>query len=147
MKRGEKLENDIIIAKAVLDHLNTWDEKPCKFGMDALEKSPLALSLSMQQLSGTVIQKRYIDGSFIGAWPFAVYVRIAARDTAIKLDAVKTLEQIDEWIQRADHPNLGGRREVIRIAMASLPSVAARYEDGSIDYQAVFQLTYKQMAM
>ena len=138
------MENDIIIARAILNHLNEWPDKPSYISLEIMEKAPIRSSMAMQQLSGTVITRRYIDGSFTGSWPFAVYVRISGTDTAKRFDAVKTLEAIGTWLKASPLPDLGENRVADEIEMTSLPAVAATYEDGSTDYQAIFSLNYKQ---
>lgn len=138
------MQQDVVIAKAMYGHVNRWPDKPCQIRMETMEKSPIAFSISLQQLSGTVILKKYIDGSFTGAWPFAVYVRLSGGDTAKRFDAVQILEAVAEWMRTASLPDLGSRRTAIQIEMTGLPSVAATYEDGGIDYQAIFRLIYKQ---
>lgn len=135
---------DQLIAKAIYDHLNQWPGKPCQIRLEMMDKAPIAFTMSMQQLSGTRILRRYIDGSFTGAWPFAVYVRMAASDTAKKFDAVSLLETLNQWLMTQPVPDLGTGRTATRFEMTSLPSIAATYEDGSTDYQAIFQLEYKQ---
>ena len=135
---------DQLIAKAIYDHLNQWPEKPCQIRLEMMDKAPIAFTMSMQQLSGTRILRRYIDGSFKGAWPFAVYVRMSASDTAKKFDAVSVLETLNQWLMTQPVPDLGTGRTATRFEMTSLPSIAATYEDGSTDYQAIFQLEYKQ---
>lgn len=136
--------DDAIIAKSVYDHLNAWPEKPCAIRLEMMDKAPIAFTMSMQQLSGTRIMRRYIDGSFTGAWPFAVYVRMSASDTAKKFNAVSILETLNSWLMQAAVPDLGADRVANRFEMTALPSIAATYEDGSVDYQALFQLEYKQ---
>lgn len=135
---------DQLIAKAIYDHLNQWQQKPCQIRLEMMDKAPIAFTMSMQQLSGTRILRRYIDGSFTGAWPFAVYVRMSASDTAKKFDAVSLLETLNQWLMTQPVPDLGTGRTATRFEMTSLPSIAATYEDGSTDYQAIFQLEYKQ---
>ena len=135
---------DQLIAKSVYNHLNQWPEKPCQISLEMMDKAPIAFTMSMQQLSGTRIMRRYIDGSFTGAWPFAVYVRMSASDTAKKFDAVSILETLNQWLMTQPVPDLGTGRTATRFEMTSLPSIAATYEDGSTDYQAIFQLEYKQ---
>ena len=138
------MQQDVLIAKAMYTHLNQWPDRPCQIRMELVEKAPIAFSISLQQLSGTVVLKKYIDGSFTGAWPFAVYVRLTGGDTAKRFDAVGILESVAEWMRSAPMPDLGSRRTAIQIEMTGLPSVAATYEDGGIDYQAIFRLIYKQ---
>lgn len=109
-----------------------------------MDKAPIAFTMSMQQLAGTRILRRYIDGSFVGQWPFAVYVRMSASDTAKKFNAVSTLEDLNEWLSSEQLPDLGIGRTANKFEMTALPSIAATYDDGSVDYQAIFQLEYKQ---
>lgn len=140
------MQSDILIARAVYAHVNRWPDKPCFCNMETLDKSFLSCSMAMQQLSGTVVERKYIDGSFIGVWPFAVYVRISGRDTSKQFDAVATLEALNEWLSAEQLPSIGANRLPEKFQMTSLPSVAAEYENGSVDYQAVFSLTYRQTA-
>lgn len=136
--------DETIIAKSVYDHLNAWPDKPCAIRLEMMDKAPIAYTMSMQQLSGTRVMRRYIDGSFKGVWPFAVYVRMSASDTAKKLNAVSVLESLNQWLMTQPVPQLGTGRTATQFEMTSLPSIAATYEDGSVDYQAIFQLEYKQ---
>lgn len=136
--------HDLIIARAVYNHLNQWPDKPCPIRLEIMDKAPLAFSMAMQQLSGTRILRKYINGSFTGEWPFAVYVRLAGSDTAKRLDAVAILESLNDWITTADLPDIGNNRTANGFEMTALPSIAATYEDGSTDYQAIFKLEYKQ---
>ena len=54
------------------------------------EKLP---ALSMQTLTGDPVERRYVDGSYIGRYRFAIYLRQASEDDTGRLDAVTTLEQ------------------------------------------------------
>lgn len=140
-----KISNDNQIAKTMLTHLNLWPEKPCAILLETMDKAPRSLSMAIQQLSGTVVSKKYIDGSFIGAWPFAVYIRFGGADTGKRLDADATLHALSNWLcQTMELPDLGKFRTATSIEMTSLPSIAAQYDDGGVDYQAVFRLNYRQ---
>lgn len=132
----------IYIVKALWQHLNSWSEKPCKINLEAFDKD--APSMMMQQLSGAVKKREYINGSYIGALPFAVYIRVTGADTATKLDATETLNDLAEWLETAPVPQLGRNRHVIKIEMTALPSLFERLQDGTEDYQAIFNLEYKQ---
>lgn len=141
------MDHDAHIARAVFNHLNAWQDKPCPFRMENLDKAPIAFSVSMQQLTGTVVQKRYIDGSFVGTWPFAVYVRVSGRDTAKHFDAAGVLYALSEWLEQSTPPDIGERRTAEHFQMTGLPAIAASYDDGGVDYQAIFGLTYKQRSV
>lgn len=148
---GEKIyTNDgVYIADSLLNHLNTWPDKPCEIKLEDFSKAPR--SMMMQQLSGSYKLRSYINGSYIGEYPFAVYVRIESLDTKSKLDATGCLLELAKWFNeknadgsRKNMPVLTGDRIAIKIELASLPSLAMRYNDGTEDYQALFKMQYKQ---
>jgi len=125
------------------EHVNSWPDKPVKqIALNALPKKGLAMML--MQMSGTVIEKKDILGSFIGTWPFSMCVRIPGEDTDERLNAIQILHDFADWLQSAPFPALGPNRKAMKIAMVSLPSIDARWEDGSEDYQAVFGLQYRE---
>lgn len=132
----------IVVAKHMQDHLNSWPNKPTFIELEHLEKKPFAMMI--QLLAGKPQEKSYVDGTKIIQWPFAVYARIRGDDSKGRYDAVQTLTDLDEWVSSAPLPDLGKWREAQKIEMTSLPSLAATYDDGTQDYQAVFSLKYKQ---
>lgn len=142
-------DDGVYIAGSLNDHLNTWPDKPCEIRLEDFSKSPP--SMMMQQLSGSYKLRSYVDGSYIGEYPFAVYVRIAGDDTESKLDATGCLLGLAKWLnERNDDgtkknlPVLTDGRKAIKITMESLPSLAIRFDDGTEDYQALFKMQYKQ---
>ena len=135
---------DAAIDAAVYDHLNAWPEKPCPIEMELPEDAPARLAMAMQPLSGAIELRRYIDGGFIGAWPFAVLVRFATRDDEKRLNAAGILHSLGAWLRSNSMPPIGEGRTPIAYEMTALPSCALRYEDGTADYQAVFRLVYRQ---
>lgn len=148
---GERIyTNDgVYIASSLIDHLNTWPDKPCDIKLEDFSKSPP--SMMMQQLSGSYKLRSYVNGSYMGEYPFAVYVRIEGVDTESKLDATGCLLGLAKWLNEKDPdgtrknlPVLTGDRTAIKIELESLPSIAAKYNDGTEDYQALFKMQYKQ---
>lgn len=138
----------VLIAKVMRNHINTWSKKPTNIFLEDFGKD--VPSMMIQQLSAAEKKKSYVNGSYIGAWSFAVYLRISAKDTASRLDAIGCLEELSNWLQLRDDkgsfvnlPVIDSYRTATKIEMATTPSIAARYEDGTEDYQAVFSLEYK----
>lgn len=132
----------ITIAKKVWQYLNSWPDKPARFGLDNLEKLPV--SIMLQQLPGAVVKQRFVNGTFIGLWPFAVYVRIQTEETAQRFSAVSLLNGLHAWMQANPLPDLGPGRACQRMEMILLPSVAADYNNGVVDYQAQYVMEYKE---
>jgi len=141
--------DDVTIARVMKDHLNTWPQKPVeRILLEDIGKC--VPSMMLQQLAASEVKKRYINGSYIGTWSFAVYIRVNAEDTASRLDAVECLEALARWLTERDEqgfyvnlPTIDVKRKVTKIEMPTTPSIAARYEDGNEDYQAIFSLEYK----
>ena len=139
----------VVIEQSMLDFLNTWSDKPvAEIKIDELDKK--ALSMMFQPLAGTKKVKKYVNGSYSGEFPFAVYVRTPNLDTKHKLDARKILNSLDEWFSKKNDkkelvnlPNLSGNNIATKIEMTSTPSIACRYDNGTDDYQAIFSLSYK----
>ncbi len=140
--------DNVIIEQSMLEHLNSWPDKPVEIKLDDLEKRDS--SMMFQPLSGAKKGKAYVNGSYNGVFPFAVYVRTVNTDTKHRLDARKILNSLDEWFSEKNEnkefvnlPKLSGGNTALKIEMTSTPSIAARYDNGTDDYQAIFTLSYK----
>ena len=131
-----------VVAQKVLDHLNTWPEKPVNFELEDLDKYPIAMM--MQQLAGKTQEKKFVNGTKIVSWPFAIFVRVQANANNSKISAISLLNELDEWLADTELPELGDDREAQKFEMTALPSLAGTYDNGTQDYQAVFSLTYKE---
>ena len=140
--------DEVIIAKAMTDHLNRWAKKPTVFKLEDIGKD--VPSLMLQQLSAAKKVKSYVDGSYIGIWNFSIYMRVSGEDTASRLDAAACLGELADWLTKTNDdgyfvnlPYIDRDRTPTSIRIESTPSIAARYEDGIEDYQAIFSLEYK----
>lgn len=136
------------IVKSMHTFLNTWPNKSVDIRLEGFTKNPP--SMMLQQLARAVKKRAYVNGSYIGVWAFAVYVRINGTDTAGKFDAIAALEGLADWLNEKNTdktfvnlPTLDNGNTAIKIEMTATPSIAASYGDGTIDYQAIFELNYK----
>ena len=128
----------------MLDYVNAWPSKPAPFALEGLLKeAPGAMLL---QLASSGVLKRYIDGSYIGVWSFAVYIRLNKADTGDKLEALDLYEDLLKYFKRG-LPELCSGAEAITIELLTTPALAAAYDDGSEDYQATYRLQYKAQRM
>ena len=137
----------VYIAKALRDHLNRWQGKPALINLEDFGSE--VPSMMLQQLSGAYKKRAYIDGSYLGSYPFSVYIRVDGADTATRLDATGALYGLFNWLNEKNEegeyinlPTIDASKTATQIEMTSIPSISARYEDGSEDYQAIFELQY-----
>ena len=136
--------DQITIARSMLGYVNAWPDKPAPFTLEGLRKeSPAAMLL---QLPSSGVLKRYVDGSYIGVWSFAVYIRLNKADTSDKLEALDLYEDLLRYF-KSGLPTLEDHAEAILIEMLSTPALAAAYDDGTEDYQATYRLRYKAQGM
>ena len=133
----------VAVAKDMLNHLNSWPDKPCKFSIEELPNKAPALML--QPLAGSGVERRYIDGSFIGQFSFSVYYRTEQTDTHEKLSAYDILESLAYWLEHSSLPTLSGNRSAIKIEQSATTALAL-IDDDTEDYQTIFSLRYKQSA-
>ncbi len=143
------ITNDgVLIAKVMRDHLNGWPQRPATIMLEDLKKD--VPSMMIQQLAAAEKKREYVNGSYIGVWNFALYIRVDGTDTASRLDAIGCLGEAYEWLSQKDEngaysnlPIIDDSRTATKIEMSSTPSLAARYEGGVEDYQAIMSLEYK----
>lgn len=145
---GNFTNDGVLIAKVMRDHLNTWEKRPVDFLLEDLGK--YTPSMMIQQLAAAQKIRSYVNGSYIGSWNFAIYIRVCAEDTSSRLNASGCLEELANWLQARDDtgaytnlPIIDENRKAMKIEMTSTPSLAARYENGVEDYQALFTLEYQ----
>lgn len=137
------MADDISIARDMRAFLNSWSEKPVPyFTIEQLTTAPP--SMMFQPLSGSKVLRKYVDGSFIGSWPFAICFRVNQTDTSVKLSAYDTLEKAANWLTSGVLPTLSGSKIPLKIEQTSTPSQIAVYDDGTEDYQVFLALEYKQ---
>ena len=140
-------KDGVVIARVMRDLLNTWPDKPVEIRLDDLgAKAP---SMMLQQLQAAEKRKSYVNGSYIGVWNFAVYMRVYCNDTVSRLDATACLNDLSDWLTEMTSdgkfvrlPVIDDRRSATSIALTATPSVAARYENGTEDYQMLMSLEY-----
>lgn len=111
---------------------------PCPILVDDHEDE--GEQLWIQALAGTSVTKRYTDGSYIGAMPFAVYYQLTGPEKMAALDV--PLWALGECFER--HKLELADFRVMGIGMTSTPAPFSRTEGGTYVNQAVFQLTYRK---
>lgn len=136
-----------LILRVIRDHINTWDELPMDLKLEDVGKS--IPSMMIQQLASIAKKRKYVNGTYVGVFNFAVYVAIDGEDTASRIDALAVLNDLGEWLSARDEkghylnlPDLGECRRAISVTVSSSPSIASRQDNGVEEYQALFALEY-----
>ncbi len=95
---------------------------------------------SMQTLAGDPYVRRYVDGSYIGRYRFAIYLRQASDDDGSRLDAMATLGQIATAVNAAAF-TLPDGYDFHRCIQDTLPHRIAA-DDAFDDWQVTFTVQY-----
>ena len=114
-----------LIADAMLQHVNAWPDKPAQIQLK-LDKE--AVSMMMQPLSGVKELRKYVNGSFRGQWPFALYIRVSGEDTESRLDAMRVLNDAAYWLETSPMPVIDESITAEKID-SDLPSMSAQFEN------------------
>jgi hypothetical protein len=98
--------------------------------------------VSVQTLTGTPVDRRYKDGSYIGLYRFAVYIRQTTEDNASRLDGAKAMTRLAADIV-ASAVALSEPFVFWSIEQDTLP-VKVEAHEAYDDWQATFTLRYKK---
>ena len=150
MAETETTNDGIYLVKELRDFINSnWESKPASLMLERFAKTPP--SITIQQLSGAMISRKYVDGSYVGNFPFGIFVRVRTDSTANTMSAISALTDLYEWLVETDAddnfkhlPTLNEKTVPIGFEITSLPSLVARYEEGYEDYSALFSFNYKK---
>jgi len=131
------LEN---VTRAVLDFLNSWDEKPAVFRFSEFDGDTPALMIDTASTVKTV--RKYVDGGGIYQFPFSVYIRIRPDDSDSATVAIDTLNKIASFM-KTSLPFISEDTVALEIAITALPHRKSSYRDGTEDYRADFSLAFR----
>lgn len=140
------------VIRKICDHINSWTDAPCLFlpesgegGLHGMPISGKALPAgTVTALSGPVRVRSYVDGSFIGEIPFAVFLR-TEHTPAHGLEALEQLAALTRYLEDfAPSPDTGRVYECC--TLTALPARSAVETDGTEEYRASYTVRYRQKA-
>lgn len=102
--------------------------------------------MSLHTLSGAVKREEYVDGSYEGYYPFAVYFRSSPDSTNSRIDCNNTIDSIGEWIDEQDsssYPDVEDI-EINSIQQVTNSTLVKRFANGFEDYMAKFELLFER---
>lgn len=103
---------------------------------------------------GTVYIQRFVSGTFIAQYVFAMRYRCKPVSDARKLAEETRLEALARWLEKqtvtykgkeyelSEWPELTGERRIQSVSRTSTVFAAAAANDGTIDYQVNMNLRY-----
>lgn len=133
------------IAKALLEWIRTCPDIPSdmKIAYQYLEDEQPCMSL--HTLSGAVKRVVFVDDSYEGYYPFALYLRDSPDSNNTRIECMDTLDNIAEWIgTQESYPSIGEGKYVYSINQVSNAILTKRFENGFEDYIVTFELIYEK---
>lgn len=132
------MKPDLIVQDRVYSWVKTLTALPVEY--ELLPASGLPC-LSVQTLTGSPIERRYKNGSYIANYRFALYLRQDGSDTAGRIDALSVLTDIAAKIDGGSI-DLGASVSLWRIEQDTLPCRIA-VDEHYDDYQVTFTVKYR----
>lgn len=140
-------EEGCVIGK-ICDHINAWEGAPCLFLPESREGglpgTPAGKSLpagSVTALSGPVKVRSYVDGSFIGEIPFAVYLRTTS-SPGDGLEALEWFAALTRYLGNFA-PSPDTYRVYSCCRPTALPARSSVEKDGTEEYRGSFTVRYR----
>ena len=146
------MAEEISVIRTICDHISSWEGAPCLFlpesregGLPGMPASGKALPAgTVMALSGSVRVRSYVDGSFIGEIPFAVFLRVP-HTPADGVEALEWFAALTRYLETfAPFPDTDRVYECCRLT--ALPARSSVETDGSEEYRASFTVRYRQKA-
>lgn len=120
----------------------------CEYEYLPTERAELPC-ISVQTLNGAPVEKRYLDGSYVAAYRFALVLRQESDDTRERLDSTKILRELAAAVRSLADPttrttlDLGSEARLWSISADTLPA-RVQAQQGCTDYQVTLAVKYKQ---
>ena len=131
------------VARDLLAWLNACGPLPGR--VERIEAEYLANCTSMWLFAAAAPFKtrEFINGAYEAQFQFSLQYRTAPACSEERLEAMEALHALAERAESGALPELGGRMNAVCVERASPAVMAARYEDGTEDYQILMALTYQ----
>jgi hypothetical protein len=135
------MRDEALLPHIVFDFVSSRTELDCLHESLPAERSALPC-VSVQTLTGTPVERTYKDGSYIGNYRFAVYLRQTTEDNAGRLDGSRIMADLTAAIDKAT-VELPSPFSFWGLELDTLP-VKVDSEPAFDDWQATFTMRYKK---
>ncbi len=131
-------------ARALLKWFNSCGLLPKCVGRIEAEYLSSYTSMGLFSAAAPVKTKSFISGAYEAQFQFSLQYRTAAASSEDRLNALDTLSAIAAWAEQSQSlPKMGRGLRAIQVERSSPAVLAARYDDGSEDYQILMVLSYQ----
>jgi len=107
--------------------------------LDDLKESE---SIGIFPLSGAVITKQYVSGSFEAQFPFSVCFKCSPTTNKAVIVKRRSLEGLAEWLESMKYPPLSEGRTIRKIERTTTTILSGKDESGASVFQCGFNLLY-----
>lgn len=134
------------VARALLAWLNAWAPLPRRVERIEAEYLSNGTSMGLFAAAAPFKTREFISGAYEAQFQFSLQYRTAPACSEERLEAMEVLNSLAGRAESGTLPTLGGGMNAVCVERASPAVVAARYDDGSEDYQILMTLTYQVSA-
>ncbi|MDE7242774.1 MAG: hypothetical protein K2O18_02185 [Oscillospiraceae bacterium] len=133
------------VVRAVWEWINTFPFFPENVQMVETEFLGRGDCLSLSVENAPVIVSRFISGAFTAQLKFGVRFRTAPGCSRQRIDAMKFLDCLADWLQNG-LPPLGSQMRALAVEKSAPVILEEREENGSEIYLVRFVLTYQALS-
>ena len=119
------------------------DLNSIEVGFESLNKD--GASIGIYGIQGAVVEKRFINGTFIGTVPFGIIYRSQPKTDNQRLGKIEFLNNLARWLsERKEYPELSDKK-VQDIRWEQVPFKDNSALAGDNDYVVTMRVVYKKM--
>lgn len=116
-------------------------------------------SIAVFAVSGAIVSKRFVDGGFIGTFPFVIRYRSKPTNNEDRIQRENLMNKIANWLsgketsynnvnyQISEYPTMTEGRTIKEIEQQQNAFIVDKQDDGTVDVQVSMRLKYKKKGM
>lgn len=132
------------VLKMIVDMVREYpDLNGMEVGFESLNKD--GASIGIYGIQGAVVEKRFINGTFIGTVPFGIIYRSQPKTDNQRLGKIEFLNMLARWLsERKTYPELADKK-VQEIRWEQVPFKDNSAPAGDNDYVVTMRAVYKKI--
>lgn len=131
------------ISGALMQLITSWPDLPARV-VPQWQRIEDTKPLGIYTLQGAVYLRKDTLGGFQAQFPFKVLYAATASDSKSRLLKQKVLDDLGEWLEAANYPELTGGRQITNIERTTTSFKVGEDEKGKELYQCNLMLRYRK---